>query len=107
MVRQVFDLYDLLVPSTGFQGFDNASMQRTPPLVEEAAIGHLVRQGVFEGVDLLGHQARLVEQLGALEVHQALLQRRLGQLGNGLQQWHGHLRTDHGSRLQQVLRLGG
>ena len=66
-----------------------------------------MRQGVLEGVDPLGHQVRLVEQLGGLEVSQAPLQRVLGQLGNGLQQRHGHLRTNHGSRLEKVLRLGG
>jgi hypothetical protein len=43
-----------------------------------------VRQGVLEGVGVLGEAVDLIEELGRLEVHQALLQDRFRQLGNGL-----------------------
>ena len=86
MVRQAFDLLGHPVPGERLQGLDDAGMQHPPPLLQEAAVGHLVRQGVLEGVFVLGEQARLVEELGRLQVRQAAVQRRLGQLGNGLQQ---------------------
>ena len=49
-------------------------------------------QGMLEGVGGLGEQARLVEELGGLEVRQAAVQACLGQLGNGLQEGQGDLR---------------
>ena len=64
-------------------------MQHPPPLQQEAAVGHLVGQGVLEGVVRLGEQAGLVEELRRLQVRQAAVQRLLGQLGNGLQQGKG------------------
>ena len=46
-------------------------VQDSPPLLEQTAVGHLVRQGVLEGVLALGKEPRLVEELGRLEVRQA------------------------------------
>ena len=65
-----------------------------------------MRQGVLEGVLTLGKEARLIEELGGLEVRQPAMQDLLGQLGNGLQQGEGHLRANHRSGLEQTLLLG-
>ena len=89
MVRQAFDLLGQAVPGERLEGLDDAGVQRPPPLLQQAAVGHLVGEGVLEGVVALGEEARLVEELGGLEVRQAAMQRRLGQLGNGLQQGKG------------------
>src|SRR5262249_8348061 len=67
VVGQAFGLLSYPVPSESFQGPDDARMQRPPPLLEEAAVGHLVRQGVLEGVFQLGEEARLVQKLRSLE----------------------------------------
>jgi len=67
MVCQAFDLLGHPLPSERLQGRDNAGMQLPPSLQQEAAVGHLVRQGVLEGVFVLGKEARLVEELGALQ----------------------------------------
>lgn len=67
------------------QSLDNAGVQHPPPLLEKAAIGHFMPQSMLEGIGALGKELRLVEELGGLQVCQALLQRRFGQLGNGLQ----------------------
>ena len=106
MVRQAFDLLGHPVPGERLQGLDDAGMQRAPPLLQEAAIGHLVGEGVLEGVLALGEEPRLIEKLGGLQVGQAAVERLLGQLGNGLQQRQGHLGANHGSRLQEALLLG-
>jgi hypothetical protein len=43
-------------------------VQPPPSLLEETAIGHLVGEGVFEGILPLGEEACLVEELGPLEL---------------------------------------
>ena len=63
-------------------------------------------EGVLEGVLVLGKEARLVEELGALQGGQVTLEHRLGHVGNRVQQRQGHLRANHGSRLQEALLLG-
>ena len=75
MVRQAFDL--LCHAVSGVKGLDNTGMQRLAPLLQQAAVGHFVGQGMLEGVLALGKQAYLVEELGGLEVREATLQRLL------------------------------
>ena len=106
MVGQAFDLLGHPVPGERFEGLDNAGMQHAPPLLQQAAVGHLVGQGMLEGVFALREEACLVEELGRLQVCQAAMQDVFGQLGNGLQQRQGHLRADHRGGLQQVFLLG-
>ena len=77
-------------------------MEHPPPLLEQATVGHLVGQGMLEGVDTLGEEVRLIEELGGLEVREATVQRLLGQFGNSLQQRQGHLRTDDRCCLQEL-----
>jgi hypothetical protein len=85
MVRQAVDLLSSLVGREGLQDLDQARVQSPPPLPQEAPVGHLVRQGMREGVFGLGEQARLIQQLRCLEMCQAAVQRLVGQVGNGLE----------------------
>jgi hypothetical protein len=48
-------------------------MEHPPALLQEAAVGDLMGKGVLEGVLAVGKEARLVEELGGLEVVQALV----------------------------------
>ena len=86
MVRQALDLFGQPVRGERFEGLDDAGMQQAPSLLEQTAVGHLVRQGVLEGVRLVRKQACLVEELGRLQVRQAPMDLRLRHLGDGLQQ---------------------
>jgi hypothetical protein len=52
-----------------------------------------------------GEQARLIEELGGLQVRQAAVQCVFGQLGNSPQQGPGHVRANHGGGLEQVFVL--
>src|SRR5262249_22287699 len=74
VVRQPFDLIGPPVPSESFHNLDNTGMQRPPPLLEEATIGHIVRQGVLESVFQLGEEARLIQKLCSLEVSEVAVQ---------------------------------
>jgi hypothetical protein len=42
-----------------------------PPLFQEALVGHLVGEGVLEGVLKVGEEPGLVEELGGLELAEA------------------------------------
>jgi hypothetical protein len=45
-----------------------------------------VGEGVLEGILTLWKEHRLVQELGGLEVRQAAMERRLGEVGDRLQQ---------------------
>jgi hypothetical protein len=55
-------------------------------LRQETAVGHLVGQGVREGVHGLGREPCLVEDFGRLQRRQTLVHHRLGALGHRQQQ---------------------
>ena len=78
MMGEPVDLVGEAVTREGFQRLHDLCMQHPPPLQEEAAIGHLVREGVLKGVLALGKEPGLVEELGRLEVGQAAMQVGLG-----------------------------
>jgi hypothetical protein len=102
---QPLDLLGHPLPSERLQGLDDAGVEHTPPLQQEAAVGHFVRQGVFEGVFQLGEEPRLIEELGRLEVHETTMQHRLRHVGDRLQQGQGHLHAGDRCRLEQALLL--
>jgi hypothetical protein len=54
------------------------------PLLQETAVGHLMGEGVLEGVFALREEAGFVEELGGLQVAETAAQFLLGQLHNGL-----------------------
>ena len=65
-MREPVDLLGHPLPGEGFQHLDNTGMQPLPPLQEEAAVGHLVGEGVLEDVLALRKEARFVEKLRSL-----------------------------------------
>src|SRR5262249_53802550 len=105
LVGQAFGLLGPPVPSERFEGRDDAGMQRPPSLLEQTTVGHLMGQGMLEGVLTLGKETRLIEKLGRLEVRHAAMQRVLRQLGNGLEQGEGYLGANYGGGLEQALFL--
>src|SRR5215475_14211588 len=67
-----------------FAGCDDAGVQGMAPLQQETTVGHLVGEGVLEGVVELGEEAGFVEELSGLQVAETAAQLRLGQLHDGL-----------------------
>ena len=84
VVGQPFDLVGEAIGIEPFDGLDNARVQRPSPLLEQAAIGHLMGEGMLKGVLPLGEQARLIEELSSLELSQTAVQRFLREVGDGL-----------------------
>ena len=72
------------MPGEPLEGVDDAGVQHPPPLLQEAAVGHFVGEGMLEGVLGLGDEARLVEELAGLQARQPVLQDVLRELGNSL-----------------------
>jgi hypothetical protein len=91
MVGQAFDFLGHLIPDERLQGLYDADMEYPPPLLEEAAVGHLLGEGVLESVDQLGKQTRLVQKLGILEMHEPQAESPFGKSHHGLKQSQGYL----------------
>ena len=114
MVGQAFDLVRASprsplghpLPGERLQGLDDARVQRTPPLLEQRLVGHLLSEGVLEGIFELGKEVGLVEEFRGLQLGERTVQARLGDLPQGLKQQEGYVRADDGGGLQEALLLG-
>src|SRR5262247_4004201 len=105
-MRQAFDVLREPLRVQRLDRLDDASVQSSPPVLEDAPVGHLVRERMLEGVFKVREDARLVEELGRLEVTQSPTQVVLGRVGNGLQQREGHILPNDRGGLEQTLLLG-
>ena len=68
MLRQPFCLLGQPVGIEPFAGSDDAGVQGPAPLLQETAVGHLVGEGVLEGVCEIREEAGFVEEFGGLQV---------------------------------------
>jgi hypothetical protein len=71
MAGQALDLLGQPSPGKRLEGPDNPGMDRSPLLQEQRFVGHLLGEGVLEGILVLGEEECLVEELGRLEVSEA------------------------------------
>ncbi len=79
---------DVLHQAVGIEPLNdlhNAGVQGASALLEQAVVGHLMREGVLEGIVQLGEETRFVEELRRLQMRQARLQCRIGQLCEAVQ----------------------
>jgi hypothetical protein len=106
VVRQ--PVVDVVEPS-GIQGLEGSSrcrMQRASPRGDEALVGHLLGQGMPEGVLEIGEEPALVEELRGLELRQTPAEHVLGLLGDGLEESKRDVLADNRGSLEQPLVLG-
>jgi hypothetical protein len=68
MVGQAFHLLGYPVSGEHFPGEDDAGMEDPPPLLEQWRVGHLIGEGLLEGVLYLGEQAYLIGELSSLQM---------------------------------------
>jgi hypothetical protein len=68
VVRQALDLLNYPLGRQRLDGLDKPRVQSASLRLEETAVGHLLCQSMFEGIDQLGKQARLIQELGVLRV---------------------------------------
>ena len=107
MVRQAIDLLGHPVGRERLKGLDHARVQPPPPLQQEATVGHLMRQGMLEGVFQLGEQAASHRATPPPAGAPGRGAGRPRTLRNGPEQGQGHLRANHGSGLEQAFLLRG
>jgi hypothetical protein len=105
MVGESFDLLGHPVPGECLKRLDDPGMQRPPPLLEKASIGHFMCKGVLESVLAFGKEPRFIEKLSRLEVREAAVHGVFRQVGNGLQQRQGHLSANDRRSLQELFLL--
>ena len=81
-------------------------VERAPALLDHAAVGHLVGEGVLERVLEVGKEARLVQELRRLQLREGAPQLVLCHLRDRLQERHRHVLADDRGGLEQPLQLG-
>src|SRR5262245_56112209 len=72
MVREAVDLLVQPVANQLLQHLHNLGMQGPSPLLEQTAVGHLLGEGVLEGVLDVGQEACLIEELSGLQVSETV-----------------------------------
>ena len=71
MVGEPFNLFGQTVGIEHFERLHNPGVEGTPALLQETPVRDLLGEGVLEGVDVLGEELQLVEELGGLQVGEA------------------------------------
>src|SRR5216684_4633515 len=89
----------------GFNRVHDSRMEISVTLLQQAAVSDLVRERVLEGVFEIRKEARLVKELGGLEVAEPPSQVFLCKLGNLEQESERHVFADDRGRLEQPLVL--
>ena len=106
MVGQLLDVLGQPVGIEPLEGFDDPAIEGSPPILEQAAIGHVVSQGMLEGVLEVWEDPGLVQELCGLQAPERGVQVVVGGLGNRLQQPKRDVLPDHRRRLKQSLVPG-
>jgi len=97
---------DVLGEALGMQalhGVDDAGMQVTATLVQQAAVGDLLGERVLERVFGIGEQTALVQEFGGGETPQHARNVRLAEIGHRAEQLERHVFAHDGSGLQETL----
>ena len=95
MVGKPVDVLGQPVGIEPLDGLHDPAMEGAPPVLEQTAIGHVVGQGMLEGVLEVGENAGLVEELRGLQATDGGVQLFLGVLGNRLEQHQRDVLPDH------------
>jgi hypothetical protein len=107
VVRQPLDVLLQPVRVEPFDGRDDPSVEPLAPLLEQGAVGDLVGERVLEGVLGIGKEARLVEELGRLQLREPPPHRLLRGVRHRPEQHEGNVLADDRGRLEQRLVLHG
>ena len=105
--RQPIGVFGEAVSIPGLDPLHHAAMQGPTPLLKQAAVRHLVREGVLECVFEIGEKSGLVQELGGLEPAEALAQGFLALVCDRLEEGERDVLADHGGRLKKPLVLRG
>jgi hypothetical protein len=99
-VGQPFHLFAVPLGRERFQRLDDPNVEDAPSLVREMLVGSLLGEGMLEGVLALGKEASLIEELGDLQVSEAVADLLLRLLGDGLQEGQRDFPANDGCSLE-------
>jgi hypothetical protein len=102
VIGEPINLLERAVACRRFQDLEDSSVQNAPLVLQQAAVGHFVRERVLERIFELTTKTRLVEELGRLEVRQPPVQAVPWQIRDGLQECERHVLADDRAALEQV-----
>ena len=68
---QPFDVLGQPVGIEPLDGRHDLTMESAPPILEQTPVGHIVGEGMLEGVLKIGKEPRLIKELGGLKLGQA------------------------------------
>src|SRR5438445_10613173 len=109
MPRVVREALDVLAQAIGVEmlaGPNNSRVEHSPALLEQAAVGALVRKGMLERVLDFGKKPGLVQEFGGLQPRETLMQFVVAQASNGFEQTKRDVLADDRCRLQEALVFG-
>src|SRR3990172_666671 len=106
VVGQPFHMLDQAVGKESLNRLDDPRVEGPAPLLEQAPVGHLVGEGVLEGVLEVGKEARLVEELARLEMAETPAKLLLRKLGDHLEEGKRYILAHDRGSLEQPLVLG-
>src|SRR5262245_47325707 len=95
---------NLLSQTLGIQpldGLDDPDVERSPSVLQHACVDDLVCERMLEGVLEVRKEARLVEELGSLEVHEAPAEIILWQVCHGEQKGERNILPDDRGRSEE------
>src|SRR5262245_13937595 len=106
VLRQQLGLYLCDIWRLRFQYLRDTLMVLLPRTPHERLIGHLLSEGVLEGVHRGSGGVGLVEKLSSLKVHEVSVYGRLRHVSHRLQQRQGNVLADDRGGLQETLGGG-
>src|SRR4030095_4250144 len=102
------EAFDLLFDAVAGELFDrphNLNVNITAHFAEDAAVRHLMRQGMLEAVLDIGKKARLVWELCSLKAGQRLIERIFRQSRDVREERERNIPADDRGHLKQVLAV--
>jgi hypothetical protein len=107
VVGESLDLLPESIPVEHLDCANQARVKLSTALLQEAAVRHLVREGVLECILEVREEPGLVKKLGGLKPVEATTERVVGQPGDHLEQRERQVLPDNRGDLQEMFVLGG
>jgi len=105
MVGEALDVFRTAIGVEMLDGICDSRVQGSPPFLEKAGVGDVVRERVFEGELEIGEETRFVDELRSLEPRESVAYRVVILVADGPKQTEGHMLADDRASLEKQLIL--
>src|SRR5262249_52995596 len=107
MVCESINVLGEAISIPGLDGVHDPSVKLPAPIVQHAAVCHLMGERMLEGVLGVRIETSLVEEFGGLQAAKSASKRLVRQVGDRLEQYPGHVLADDGGDLQEAFVFRG